>query len=83
MTFQAYLDNIAAKTGQRPQDFRVLATRAGLLGPEAKAGPLVAWLKAEFGLGHGHAMAIWEAFKREGWVAAPGTRGANGRKAGG
>jgi len=31
---------------------------------------IVAWLKADFGLGHGHAMAIWSAFQRNGWVAA-------------
>jgi len=29
---------------------------------------LVAWLKQEFDLGHGHSMAIWAVFKEEGWV---------------
>jgi len=28
----------------------------------------VAWLKGSSGLGHGHAMAVWEAFKRNGWI---------------
>jgi hypothetical protein len=63
MSFQAYLDNIQAKTGKSPADFRKLATDRGFaaggkLKPGVKAGAVVAWLKADFGLGHGHAMAI-------------------------
>jgi len=63
MSFQAYLDNIQAKTGKTPADFRRLATEKGFaedgeLKPGVKAGAVVAWLKADFGLGHGHAMAI-------------------------
>ncbi|MGO4713505.1 DUF4287 domain-containing protein [Bradyrhizobium sp. 2TAF24] len=71
MTFQAYLDNIKAKTGHTPDDFRALARRAGLLTPELRASDLVAWLKKDFDLGHGHAMAIWASFKAKGWVEAP------------
>jgi hypothetical protein len=68
MTFQAYLDNIQAKTGKSPADFRKLATdkgfaQAGKLKPGVKAGAVVAWLKADFALGHGHAMAIVALFK--------------------
>ena len=59
MSLQAYLDNIKAKTGKTPDDFRELATAKGLLAPGFKAGPLVAWLKEDFSLGHGHAMAIY------------------------
>lgn len=63
MTFQAYLDNIQAKTGKSPEDFHKLATQKGFvaggkLRAEVKAGEVVAWLKQDFGLGHGHAMAI-------------------------
>ena len=63
MSFQAYLTNIEAKTGKSPDDFRVLAarkgfTRDGTLAPGIKAGAIVAWLKKDFKLGHGHAMAI-------------------------
>lgn len=63
MSFQAYLDNIQAKTGKSSADFRRLATDEGFavggkLKPHLKAGAVVAWLKADFGLGHGHAMAI-------------------------
>ncbi len=68
MSFQAYLDNIKAKTGKTPRQMRDLAAQAGILTPGMKAGELVAWLKQEFQLGHGHAMAIWAAFKKNGWV---------------
>jgi hypothetical protein len=68
MTFQAYLDTIEAKTGKRPRDFLALARKRGLVRPDLKAGELVAWLKDDFGLGRGHAMALWTVFKQEGWV---------------
>jgi len=58
MTLKAYLDNIKAKTGKTPEDFRVLAEKKGLLQPGVKTGQIVTWLKEDFGLGHGHAMAI-------------------------
>ena len=63
MTFQAYLDNIEAKTGKTPDQFRKWADDRGFansdgLAPGVKAGAIVAALNEEFGLGHGHAMAI-------------------------
>lgn len=63
MSFQAYIDNIQIKTGQSPADFRRYAewqgyTENGQLKPEVKAGTIVADLKRDFDLGHGHAMAI-------------------------
>lgn len=63
MSFQAYLDNIKAKTGQGPADFRKLAARKGYMSgaklrADIKAGEVIAWLKEDFELGHGHAMAI-------------------------
>ncbi|OAI40401.1 hypothetical protein AYO40_04740 [Planctomycetaceae bacterium SCGC AG-212-D15] len=63
MSFQAYLANIQAKTGKRPADFRALAekkgfTHRGALAAGVKAGTIVKWLKEDFQLGHGHAMAI-------------------------
>lgn len=63
MTFQAYIDNIQKKTGKTPDDFRRLAEKKGLLKTGVKAGEIVAWLKQEHGLGHGHAMAIYATFK--------------------
>ena len=68
MSFQAYLDNIKAKTGKTPEDLRRLAAKAGVYKADMKAGDLVAWLKKEFQLGHGHSMAIWAVFKSKGWV---------------
>ncbi|MBA4853206.1 DUF4287 domain-containing protein [Emticicia sp. BO119] len=59
MSFQAYIDNIQKKTGKTPEDFKQLAEEKGLLKPGVKAGEIVAWLKDDFGLGHGHAMAIY------------------------
>ena len=53
--FQSYLENIKARTGKTPADFRALAKEKGL----TKAGEVVAWLKKDFGLGYGHAGAIW------------------------
>lgn len=63
MSFQAYLDNIKAKTGKTPDDFKKLAEKKGLLQPGFKAGEIIAWLKNDFELGHGHAMAIYAVFK--------------------
>ena len=57
MSFQAYLDNIETKTGKIPNEFMALAKQKGF-GAETKAGEIVAWLKEDFGLGHGHAMAL-------------------------
>ncbi|HSB02357.1 MAG TPA: DUF4287 domain-containing protein, partial [Anaerolineales bacterium] len=58
MSFQAYLDNVKAKTGKTPEDFTRLAEQKGFLKPGVKTGEIVSWLKEDFGLGHGHAMAI-------------------------
>lgn len=54
MTYKAYLDNIKAKTGRPPEDFRRMASERGL----TKYAELMKWLKTECGLGHGHANAI-------------------------
>lgn len=54
MSFQAYLDNVKAKTGKTPEEFAKLAGAKGL----SKHGETVAWLKNDFALGHGHATAI-------------------------
>jgi hypothetical protein len=68
MSFQAYLDNIQAKTGKSADDFRKLAeaksfTKHGKLREDVKAGDIVKWLKQDFELGHGHAMAIYAVLK--------------------
>lgn len=57
MSFQAYLDNIETSTGKTPQDFIDMASAKGF-GKDTKSGEIIAWLKDDFGLGRGHAMAI-------------------------
>ena len=66
MSFQAYIDNIRTKTGKSPDDFRKLAEEKGFIEDgelKVKAGEIVSWLKEDFGLGHGHCMAVYAAFK--------------------
>jgi len=63
MSFQGYLNSIERNTGKTPAEFRQWGAdkgfaRAGSLAPGVKAGAIVEALKEEFGLGHGHAMAI-------------------------
>jgi hypothetical protein len=62
MSFQAYLDNIEAKTGKAPEEFMKMAEEKGY-GPDTKTGEIVGWLKQDFGLGHGHAMAMVHVIK--------------------
>lgn len=63
MTFQAYLDNIQKQTGVTPAEFIKLATDKGFTKPGTNATMITDWLKAEYGLGHGHAMAIVKLLK--------------------
>lgn len=63
MSFQAYLDNIEKQTGKTPDEFVALAKAKGLTAPETKAGVVIAWLKEDFNLGRGHAMALVHVFK--------------------
>jgi hypothetical protein len=63
MTFQAYLDTIKAKTGLGPDEFLELAKERGLLVAGVPAGPVIAWLEADYGLGRGHAMALVSVFR--------------------
>ncbi|UUE19921.1 DUF4287 domain-containing protein [Microbacterium sp. J1-1] len=57
MSFQAYLDNIETKTGLTPRQFIERATEKGF-DQTTKAAPIVAWLKEDYQLGQGHAMAL-------------------------
>ena len=41
MSFQAYIDNIKAKTGKTPEDFKKQLQKDGLLKKEMKATDLV------------------------------------------
>ena len=66
MSFQGYLKTIKEKTGKGPADFRQLAEEKGFTKNGeliAKAGDITKWLKDDFELGHGHAMAIYALLK--------------------
>ena len=68
MSFQGYLNTIKEKTGKGPADFKKLADQKGFsangqLKPTVKAGEILQWLKEDFELGHGHAMAIYALLK--------------------
>lgn len=66
MSFQGYLNTIKEKTGKGPQDFKALAEEKGFTKNgelKVKAGEIVKWLKEDFGLGHGHSMAIYALLK--------------------
>lgn len=69
MSFQAYLDNIEKKTGKTPNEFIALARTRGFTDPSTKAGVIVAWLRDDFGLGRGHAMALVHVIKHGATIA--------------
>lgn len=63
MSFQAYLDNVQAKTGLSPDALMAKAETKGFvengtLKAGVKPGQIIDWLKADYDLGHGHAMSI-------------------------
>ena len=68
MSFQAYIDNIQAKTGNTPEDFKRLAEESGVLKENIKATEFIDWLAKDFDLGRGHSMALWGLFINNGWV---------------
>ena len=79
MSFQAYLDNIEQKTGKTPQEFVDMAKARGFDDPKTKASEIIDWLKADYGLGRGHAMALVHVIKNgptidEKFVDTTGTR---------
>lgn len=63
MSFQAYLDAVETKTGLTPRQLVAQATEKGFDDPAVKAGTIVEWLAADYGLGRGHAMAIVHVIK--------------------
>ncbi len=63
MSFQAYLDAVEDQTGKTPQELVDLARERGY-GPDTKAGEIVEWLKDDFGIGRGHAMAMVHVIKK-------------------
>ncbi|MFD7309547.1 DUF4287 domain-containing protein [Promicromonospora sp. NPDC059942] len=57
MSFQAYLDAVEEKTGHTPRELIKLAEERGF-DASTKAGPILEWLKEDYGLGRGHGMAM-------------------------
>ncbi|RKF29321.1 DUF4287 domain-containing protein [Micromonospora globbae] len=64
MSFQAYLDAIEEKTGKTPRVLVDEAKQRGYDKADVKAGVIVDWLKNEYGLGRGHAMALVHVIKK-------------------
>lgn len=66
MSFKTYIKNIEEQTGKSAQDFQVLAEQKGFTKKGelvVKATEVTTWLKEEFDLGHGHAMAMYAYIK--------------------
>ena len=64
----AYFVTIEKKTGKNLKDFKKLAEKKGFmekgnLKPTVKATEVFTWLKEDFELGRGHAMAIYHSLK--------------------
>ena len=62
MSYQAYLDAVEKKTGKTPQQLLDEAAERGY-GPDTKSSLVVDWLKDEYGVGRGHAMALYGVLK--------------------
>ncbi|MBA3528649.1 MAG: DUF4287 domain-containing protein [Propionibacteriaceae bacterium] len=62
MSFQAYPDAIEGNTGKTPEELLALAADHGFV-PTTKAGVIVDWLKDDFVVGRGHAMAFVHVIK--------------------
>lgn len=63
MSFQAYLDTIEDKTGLTPRQLLEIAESKGFSGAGVKAGDVLEWLTADYGLGRGHGMALVHVIK--------------------
>ena len=62
MSYQAYLDTIERKTGKTPAELLAEAAQRGYT-PTTKAAEVVGWLKDDYDLGRGHAMALYGVLK--------------------
>jgi hypothetical protein len=69
MSYQAYLDAIEEKTGLTPQELLDAAAAKGFTAT-SKAGDVVAWLAEDYGVGRGHAMALFGVLKNGATISA-------------
>lgn len=78
MSFQAYLDAVEDKTGLTPRQLVDQAHERGF-DETTKAGPILAWLKEDYGLGRGHGMAMVHVITKGPQISAKhvGTDGAH------
>jgi len=58
-----YLAVIQQKTGKSVAELAEMAETKGYGGIDVKPALVMAWIKEEFHLGHGHAMALMHAIK--------------------
>jgi hypothetical protein len=70
MSYQAYLDALEKKTGKTPQELLDEAATRGF-SSATKAGDVVAWLRDDYGVGRGHAMALYGVLKNGADGAVP------------
>ncbi|WP_433056915.1 DUF4287 domain-containing protein [Dactylosporangium sp. CS-033363] len=63
MSFQAYIDALETKTGMTPRALLTVAASRGFEGPQVRAGAVIEWLKEDYGVGRGHAMALVHVIK--------------------
>lgn len=78
MSFQAYLDGLEAKTGKTPRELLAIAEDKGFDG-QTKAGVVAEWLRDDYGVGRGHAMAFCHVLKNGPTISAKhvGTSGSH------
>lgn len=69
MSFQAYLDGLEAKTGRTPRELLAEAEGKGF-DSATKAGVVVDWLRDDYGVGRGHAMALFHVLKNGSTISA-------------
>jgi hypothetical protein len=70
MSYQAYLDAIEKKTGKTPQELLDEAATRGF-DATTKAGDVIAWLRDDYSVGRGHAMALFGVLKNGAEGAVP------------
>jgi hypothetical protein len=62
MSYQAYLDAAERKTGRTPAELLAEAAERGYT-PTTKTAVFCDWLKDDYDLGRGHAMALYGVLK--------------------
>ena len=80
MSFQAYLDKIEENTGKTPRELVEDAKSRGYDAPAVKATVIIDWLKEDYGLGRGHAMALVHVIKNGPQISSKhvGSKGSHG-----